>query len=127
VALRVGVCAIFLDVVTVGAPQQLPIQIAQIVAGHVLAMLGEFGREASVRRAVQTRYEPFDYRARQQFERRDSREHFGRQKPWRAGIRLRELPARLLAYFSLLVSTPIHFHLQVLQAVRYGERKRPGT
>ena len=41
--LRVGVGAVLLDEITIGASEQSPIEVAQIVAGIVLAILSEFG------------------------------------------------------------------------------------
>ena len=85
VTLRVRVGAILLDEVAIGAAEQTPIEIAQIVAGIVLAILGELGREARERRTMQTRHETFDDRAREQFERADAREQFRIEKSrWRS-------------------------------------------
>src|SRR5215211_7638895 len=52
VTLRVRISAILLDEVAIGATEQTPIEIAQVVAGIVLTILGEFSREASERRAM---------------------------------------------------------------------------
>lgn len=46
---RVSVALILFYVEPIGASEQLPIEVAQIVAGHVLPMLGEVGREAEIR------------------------------------------------------------------------------
>ncbi len=60
VTLRVRVGAIFLDEVTIGASEQSPIEITQIVAGIVLTILGELGRETGEWRAMQAGHETFD-------------------------------------------------------------------
>src|SRR5262249_14420724 len=61
--LRVCVSLIFFYVEAIGASQQLPVEMSEIVARHVLPVLGEVGREPEVRRAVKTRDEAFDDRA----------------------------------------------------------------
>ncbi len=80
VTLRVRVGAIFFDEVAIRATEQPPIEIAQIVAGIVLPIFGELGREARERRAMQTRHESFDHCAREQFERTNPREQFRVEK-----------------------------------------------
>ena len=73
VTLRVRVGAIFLDEVTIGAPEQTPVEIAQIVAGIVLPILGELGRETREWRTMQARHETLDHRTREQLKRTDAR------------------------------------------------------
>ena len=45
-------------------PEQAPVEIAQVVAGIVLPVLGELRRETGERRTMQSGHEPFDHRAR---------------------------------------------------------------
>ena len=71
---RVRVGFVFLQVVAIGARVQLPVDAADVVAGHVAAMLGEIHRRAEVRRPVQPVDEPVDDRLREQLEVADARE-----------------------------------------------------
>lgn len=64
VTLRIRVRSILLDEIAIGAAEQTPVEITQVVAGVVLTILGELGREAGKRRAMQTGHEAFDNRAR---------------------------------------------------------------
>jgi hypothetical protein len=43
---RVGVALIFLDVEPVGAREQFPIEVTQVIAWHVRPVLGEVSGEA---------------------------------------------------------------------------------
>ena len=58
VDLRVGVGLILFDVKAVGSREQFPVEMAEIVAGHVLAMLGEIRRKSQMRRAMKPADEP---------------------------------------------------------------------
>ena len=57
---EVRLLLVLLDVVAVGFPVDPPVQVAEIVAGGVLAVLGELDGEAFVRAAVQAGNEPLD-------------------------------------------------------------------
>src|SRR5580765_4314267 len=83
--LRVRISPIFLYEVTVGAGQQPPIEITQVIAGIVLTIFGELSRKAREGRTVQPGHEPFDDGARQQFEGTDTRKNFRIEKARRAG------------------------------------------
>jgi hypothetical protein len=76
----VGVTLVLFDVQPIGAGKKLPIEMPKIVAGHVLTMLGEVGREPEIRRAMQTRDKPFHNRSRDQLERAYARQDFRREK-----------------------------------------------
>src|SRR5688500_4578246 len=78
--LCVRVALVLFDVETVRAREQLPVQVAQVVARHVLAVLREVCRKAEVRRAMKARYEAFDDRARYELKRVDARQDFRREK-----------------------------------------------
>src|SRR5688572_29316592 len=58
----------FLDEVTVGARKDLPVEITQVVTRRVLAVLGEFHREAVIRAAMNAVPKTFDDRPRPQLE-----------------------------------------------------------
>src|ERR1044071_6182771 len=73
--LRVRVGAVLLDEEAVGAPEQTPVEVAQIVARVVLPVLRELGREPRERRTVQPRDEALDHRPRQQLQRPYARQH----------------------------------------------------
>ena len=52
---EVGLLLVLLQVELVGLGPDLPVDVADVVAGHVLAMLGELDREAVVRAGVHAR------------------------------------------------------------------------
>ena len=58
--LRIGFAAVALEEARVGAGEDIPIDVAQIVARRVGAILGEFLGEAEVRRAVEAGDEAID-------------------------------------------------------------------
>ena len=70
-----------LDVMTVGARVYLPVDGGQVVAGQVLAVLGELDAEPLVRAAVQPGQESLDHRPRLQLHRPQPREDRGVEKP----------------------------------------------
>jgi hypothetical protein len=78
VALDVGVCPVLPDEVAVCASQEAPVEMAQIVAGHVLTILGKLRGKAGVRRAMQTGYESFHDGTREKLKRTDARKDVGR-------------------------------------------------
>src|SRR5208337_4822110 len=57
---EVGFFFILLDVEPVGPPKHAPVEVPRIVAGGVLAMLGELDAEPLVGAGVQPRDEPLD-------------------------------------------------------------------
>ena len=73
--------SVLLDVVAVGPREQPPVDAADVVAGHVAAVLGEVDRRAEVRRAMQAVDEAVDDRAREQFEVADPRENLRIDEP----------------------------------------------
>ena len=81
VAVEVGLLLELLDVVAVAARVDLPVERRQIVAGQVLAVLGELDAEALERAAVQARQEALDDRPRLQLERAEPRDDRGIEKP----------------------------------------------
>src|SRR5215510_6505479 len=83
--LGVRVRAIFLDEVAIGAREQAPIEIAQVITRIVLTIFGELGRETCERRAVQPGHESLDDGAGQQLKRADPRQNFRVDKAGRAG------------------------------------------
>ena len=88
--LRVRVRAIFLDEVAIRAREQPPVEITQIIAGIVLTIFGEFGREACKGRAMQPGHESLDHGARQEFEGANACEHLWIEKAggsWRGNRR----------------------------------------
>src|SRR6188472_2653783 len=80
-AIEVGLFFELLDVVTVAARVDLPVEPCEIVAGKVLAVLGELYAEALERAAVQTRQKSFDHRPRLQLHRPEPRQHGWIEKP----------------------------------------------
>ena len=68
---------VLLDVVAIRARPQPPVHPADVVAGHVAAVLGEVDRGAEVRRLVQPVDEAVDDRARHELQVPDAREHNG--------------------------------------------------
>src|ERR1044071_391940 len=78
--LRVRVTLIFFDVKAVCAREQFPVEVPEVVARHVLAMLCEVCRKPEMRRAMKPADEAFDYGARNQFERAYARQHFRREE-----------------------------------------------
>ena len=69
VAAQVGLVLELLDVVAVGAGEEPPVEVAEVVAGAVLAVFGELDREAVVGAAVQAAPQPLDHAARAQLQR----------------------------------------------------------
>ena len=63
IGLKVRLFFIFLDVIAVGLAEGPPVDMADLVAGPVLAMLGELDREPLERALVQARHHPFDHQA----------------------------------------------------------------
>jgi hypothetical protein len=84
---RVGVALIFFYVQPIGSSEQLPIEMPQIVAGHVRPMLGEVSREAEIRRAMKPRDEAFDDRASDQLKRAYARKDFRREETSSSRVR----------------------------------------
>src|SRR5436190_10632583 len=77
----VGVGLVLLDIEAIGAPEQLPVDAADVVAGGVAAVLGEVDRRAELRRAVHPVDEPLDDRARHHLEVADACEDDGVHEP----------------------------------------------
>ncbi len=57
---EVGFLLVLFDIKPVGAPENPPVEVPRIVAGGVLAMLGELDAEPLVGAGVQARDEPLD-------------------------------------------------------------------
>ena len=66
--LEVRLFLIFLDVVAVGLAEGPPVDVADLVAGAVLAMLGELDREPLERALVQARHDSLDHQPREQLQ-----------------------------------------------------------
>src|SRR5262249_41751006 len=66
IAKQVGLILVLLEIDLVAFAEHLPIDIAQVVAGSVLAVLGKFYRESVVRTAMQTGHVAFDDMPRSQ-------------------------------------------------------------
>ena len=79
-AAQVRVFFELLDVQAVLPRPDLPVDVPQIVAGHVFAMLQELDRLAEVRTAVHPRKESFDDVPGPQFQPRDPLDRFRMQK-----------------------------------------------
>src|SRR5205085_4053522 len=58
VAAEVGFVLETLDVIAVAAGEELPVKVARVVAGGVLAILAELDGETMVRAAMKSRKEP---------------------------------------------------------------------
>jgi hypothetical protein len=58
--LGIGLSAIFLEEALTGAGKDIPIDVAQVVALAIGAILGELLGEPEIRRAMQSRDEPID-------------------------------------------------------------------
>ena len=71
----VGFAAIALQVGALGAREDVPIHVAQIVAGRIGAVFGELLAEAEIRRAVQAGDEAVHHRLGDQVEAGNSGEH----------------------------------------------------
>ena len=57
---EVGLLLVLLEVKLVGLGPDLPVHVADVVAGHVLAVLGELDGEAVIRAGVHARHVAFD-------------------------------------------------------------------
>jgi len=68
VAAEVGFVLEFLDVVTVAAREEPPVEIARIVTGRILAILGELDGEPVIRTAMNAMPESLDHDAGAEFE-----------------------------------------------------------
>ena len=73
VAVEVRLLLELLDVVAIAARVDLPVDGGDVVAGNVLAVLGELDAEALERAAVQAGQQPFDDGPRLQLERAEAR------------------------------------------------------
>ena len=78
---------VLLDVVAIRARPQPPVHPADVVTGHVAAVLGKVDRGPEIRRLVQAVDEPVDDGARHEIQVPDAREHHGIHEP-RAGNRV---------------------------------------
>ena len=76
-SLEVRLLLILLDVEAIGAAEHLPVNILDVIAGHVLAVLGELDAEALERASVQSRDKPLDDRSRHQIHPSDLRQRLG--------------------------------------------------
>ena len=76
-AIEVGLLLELLDVVAIAARVDLPVDGREVVAGDVLAVLGELDAEALERAAMQAREEAFDDRPRLELERAEARHDRG--------------------------------------------------
>ena len=66
--MQVGFFLVFLDVVAVGLAEGPPVDMADLVAGAVLPVLGELDREALERALVQPGHHPLDHQPREQLQ-----------------------------------------------------------
>src|SRR5262245_22969591 len=74
-----------LDVITIAASKEFPIQVARVVAGRVLAILGELDGETVIRTAMETGEKAFDNRSGPQLQVLDA--HQGRRiEPTGGGV-----------------------------------------
>ena len=62
IADKIGLLLVLLQVILVGFSEDLPINLAQIIAGHVFAVLCELDRESVIRAFVDSRHVAFDNR-----------------------------------------------------------------
>ena len=72
-----GFAAVALEVGALGARKDVPVHVAQVVAGRVGAVFGEFLAEAEIRRAMQAVNESIDDRLGHQIQTGNSGEHRG--------------------------------------------------
>jgi hypothetical protein len=72
--MKIGLFQILLEINLVGLGEDFPIDVADVVAGDVLPMLGEFDGDSLIRRAVHAGHEAFDDEAGAQVERGDARQ-----------------------------------------------------
>ena len=72
--MEIGFFEILLEIDFVGLAEDFPIDVADVVAGDVGAMLGEFDGDALIGRAVHAGHEAFDDKAGPQIEGRDAGE-----------------------------------------------------
>ncbi len=87
VSWRIGLAAIALQVRALGAREDVPIHVAQIVAGRVGAILGELLAESEIGRAMQARHKSIHHGLGHQVQVRDA----GQQRRideagWSAGL-----------------------------------------
>lgn len=111
-ALRVRVSPVLLDEITVSSPEKLPVEVTQIIAGQVLAVLRELGGKSGERRPVKSGDKALDYRAGEKFKRTDARKDLRWNEPLRRpGLERRRrfwLDDRAGFFRSLCFVTPPH-------------------
>jgi hypothetical protein len=69
--LAVSLSAVPLEEALIGAGEDIPIDVAKVVALAISAILGELLGEPEIRGAVETRYEPIDHGLGDKVEARD--------------------------------------------------------
>ncbi len=57
---EIGLLLVLLDIEAVRAPEDLPVDVANIIPGDIFPVLGELDTEAVIRAAMKSRDEPFD-------------------------------------------------------------------
>src|SRR6185503_898756 len=97
-AAEVRLLLVLADVEAVGLAEHAPVEVADLVAVDVLAVLLELHAEALVGRAVEAGAEPFDHQARQHLQVRDllqvrRRQEFGKLCHLRTFITVPKVPA----------------------------------
>jgi len=84
---EVGFVLVFFDEMAVGAGEDAPVEVAQVVAGSVLAVFGELGGKAGERTAVEAGADAFHDEARAEFEVADGEEGGGIEgRGWAWGV-----------------------------------------
>ena len=57
---EVGLLLVLLDIEAVGAPEDLPVDVANVIAGDIFPVLGKLNTEAVIRAAMESRDESLD-------------------------------------------------------------------
>ena len=89
VRFQVRLFLIFLDEISVALAVGPPVDVADLVAGAVLAVLGELNGEPLERAPVQARHHPLDGQPRQQFEPAEAGQGGGVERGFGVGIAFR--------------------------------------
>src|SRR6185312_703652 len=75
--LRIGFAAVAFEIAALGASEEIPVHVAQVVSGHVGPVLGEFLAEAKIRRAMQAGDKAVHDRLCEQVQRGDTCQYRG--------------------------------------------------
>src|SRR5690554_1013178 len=79
---KIGLIFVLFDIIFVGFCVDLPVNMADLMAGGVFGIFGKFDRPTVMRGAVQTRQNPLDQRLRLELHGPQFVEHGGVQKFW---------------------------------------------